>query len=381
MRKIIYCFLLLAANAVLARPRSAQSITTDPVGFTTTTLLANSDTMISIPFTRPPEFTGVVESIAGNVIRVAGTTGWATNQFVYAVGTQPKTYFVLIGAGSAANPKEGHSYFITANGSNTLIVDTSTDPLDGIAPDTRVIVIPYWTPAALFPPGDANISFTPTVSTSSYKTQILVPNNSVAGTNLPVTKYFFSNNVDGTPNNVGWRVVGSSQTDRGDDPLPLNGYLVVRNLNGSPTLSVKGIGVVLTKKLATPLRTLPGEFQDNAVSMTRPIDVTVDQTGLSPSDGSFVVTPPPSEDPEEKLSLTDQLLLFDNSVAGFDKSPSAIYYYGQGSGRQRPGWKLLGDTVGGYRGGDVIPAGSAMVLRKANTADGAAVFWTNPPTY
>jgi uncharacterized protein (TIGR02597 family) len=381
MRKIISCLILLAANAVLSRHGFAQSITTDPVGFTTTTLLANSDTMISIPFTRPPEFTGAVESIAGNEIRVSGAPGWATNQFVYAVATQPKTYFVLIGGGATANPKEGHSYLITANGSNTLIVDTSTDTLNGIAPDTRVIVIPYWTPASIFPPGDANISFTPTVSTSSYKTQILVPNNSVAGINLPVTTYFFSNNVDGTPNNVGWRVVGSNQTDRGDDPLPLNGYLVVRNLNGSPTLSVKGIGVVLTKKLATPLRTLPGEFQDNAVSMIRPIDVTVDQTGLSPSDGSFVVTPPPSENPDEKVALTDQLLLFDNSVAGFDKSPSAIYYYAQGSGRQRPGWKLLGDPSPGYRGNDVIPAGSPMVLRKAQTDGGASVFWTNSPTY
>jgi len=32
--------------------------TTDPVGFTATTLLGSSDTFVSIPFTRPPEFVG-----------------------------------------------------------------------------------------------------------------------------------------------------------------------------------------------------------------------------------------------------------------------------------------------------------------------------------
>jgi len=36
---------------------SAQvKLTTDPVGFTATTLLGSSDTFVSIPFTRPPEF-------------------------------------------------------------------------------------------------------------------------------------------------------------------------------------------------------------------------------------------------------------------------------------------------------------------------------------
>ena len=198
MRKVISWFILLVANTVLLRPVLAQSATSEPVGFTTTSLLANSDTMISIPFTRVPEFAGAVQSISGNVITVADTPGWTTNQFVYVAGLQPKTYFVLIGEGAAPNPKEGHSYFVTANGTNTLTVDTSTDTLSGITAGMRVIVIPYWTPATIFPASDASVSFTPTTSTSSYKTQLLVPNNTASGTSLPVTTYFFSNNVDGT---------------------------------------------------------------------------------------------------------------------------------------------------------------------------------------
>jgi uncharacterized protein (TIGR02597 family) len=240
-------------------------------------------------------------------------------------------------------------------------------------------VIPYWTPATIFPPSDANVSFTPTTSTSSYKTELLVPDNTAAGTGLPVTTYFFSNNVDGTPNNIGWRVVGSNTTDRGDDPLLPNRYFVVRNLNGSPTLPLKGIGAVLMKKFSTPLRTLATQAQDNAVSMIRPIDVTLNQTGLSPKDGSFI---PTLEDQSlgPRFSVKDQLLLFDNSVAAFDKQPSAVYYYGQGLA-QRGGWRLFGDPLAGDHGNDVIPAGSAMLLRKAKTASDGTVFWINAPTY
>jgi uncharacterized protein (TIGR02597 family) len=416
--KIISCFLLLVANAVLLPPVFAQSATSEPVGFTTTSLLANSDTVISIPFTRVPEFTGAVQSVSGNVITVAGTPGWTPNKFVYAAGLQPKSYFVLIGGGPTANPptapklsiktaarkaapisdiqdqsdekeslptdirgpldRQGHSYLVTANGTETLTVNPGSDNLAGIRAGTRVIVIPYWTLATIFPPSDASISFTPTTSTSSYKTQILVPNNAGSGTSLPVNTYFFSNNVNGLPNNIGWRVVGSNTTDRGDDPLLPNGYLIVRNLNGSPTLPLKGIGAVLTKKFATPLRSLATQAQDNAVSMIRPIGVTLNQTGLSPNDGSFVATP--GEIGGEKFAVKDQLLLFDNSVAAINKQPGAVYYYSAAWG-ETGSWRLVGDPLAGDHGNDLIPAGSAMLLRKAKTASDTTVFWINAPTY
>jgi uncharacterized protein (TIGR02597 family) len=412
--------MLLVANAVLLSPIFAQNATSEPVGFTTTSLLANSDTLISIPFTRPPEFSGAVQSISGNVITVAGRPGWTPNQFVYAAGLQPKTYFVLIGEGPAPNPvtapklsmkaaarnatpisdirdelkenesqrteitgyvnQQGHSYLVSANGADALVVNPGSDTLAGITAGTRVIVIPYWTLATIFPASDASISFTPTTSTSSYKTQILVPNNAALGTSLPVSTYFFSNNVNGTPNNIGWRVVGSNTTDRGDDPLLPNGYLIVRNSNGSPTLPLKGIGAILTKKFATPLRSLATQAQDNAVSMIRPIDVTLNQTGLSPNDGSFMATPPSGEIRAEKGAVKDQLLLFDNSVAAINKQPTAVYYYSAGRG-ERGSWRLVGDPLTGDHGNDVIPAGSAMLLRKAKTASDTTVFWINAPTY
>src|ERR1041384_3285018 len=92
-----------------------ETVVTDPVGFTSTSCLSNSDTLVSIPFTRPQTFVGAAASIVGGTITVSGSPGWTTNQFVYVQGTQPNHYYALIGPASTSNPKEGHTYPIPAN--------------------------------------------------------------------------------------------------------------------------------------------------------------------------------------------------------------------------------------------------------------------------
>ena len=60
MRRYIPVFVALAA-VVFSNVSSAVTVTvTDPVGFTTTSLPGNSDTFVSIPFTRIPEFIGAI---------------------------------------------------------------------------------------------------------------------------------------------------------------------------------------------------------------------------------------------------------------------------------------------------------------------------------
>lgn len=356
--------LALGCLACFAASISAQSVVTEPAGSTTVSCLGNSDTFVAIPFTRPAEFVGAIQSATGNTITVAGAP-WMANQFVYVPGAQPKHYYALIGPAGTANPKEGHTYFVSANSSNTLTVDVSQDNLAGTPANTQVLVIPYWTPATVFPASDANISFTPTTSSASYKTQLRIPSYTTPGINPPYSPvYFFSNNVDGTSGNVGWRMVGDNiTTDHGDDPLLPDGYMVVRNQNGAPSLPLTALGSVLTKKLSVPLTASASQAQDNPVSMIRPFGVTLNELGLNPGDGSFVAN--------------DQLLLFDNTQVGFDKAPSAIYSYNV-NGTNSAGWRLTGDPVTD-RGNDVVPDGSAMVVRKAAAAGAPTVFWTNAP--
>ena len=330
------------------------SPTTDPVGITTTSCLGRSDTYVSIPFTRPSEFIGTVRSAGGNILTINGTPGWSNNQFVYAPSSQPKHYYVLIGNGGTTNPKEGHIYQITGNGSNTLLVDATSDNLTGIVPNTQVTVFPYWTLATIFPASDAGVSFTPTSSPPTYQTLLRFPNYSAPGIKQPyAAEYYFSGGA--------WRLVSdgfNNPFDHGDDPLLPDGYFVVRNANGAPTLPLMALGSVLMKKTAIPLFAVQAGKQDNAVAMIRPVDVSLDATGLAPIDNAFV--------------QNDQLLLFNNARRQLDKPPYRIYTYNDG-------WRLSTDPIGDH-GKDIIPAGSAMIVRKATTPVGP-IFWTNSPTY
>lgn len=343
--------LITAALCVGSTALFAQtSVTTDPVGFVSTSCLASSDTYLSIPFTRPPEFTGTLQSISGSNITVNGNPGWAGNVFVYSAGAQPKHYYLLLGSGGSSNPKEGHIYPVTANTSNGLTLDTTFDNLTGVTANTQITLIPYWTPATIFPPSGAGISFTPTSSPPSYQTLLRVPNYSAPGINQPyAAEYYF--------NNGAWQRVSPAGVGD-DDPLLPDGYFVIRNANGAPTLPLIALGSVLTKKLAMPILTASNQQQDNAVALIRPVNVPLVSTGLAPIDESF--------------TENDQLLLFDNTHPGFDKTPSAIYVFSNG-------WRLSSD-LNTDRGNDVIPPGSALLVRKGPTLDGT-LFFSNSPTY
>jgi len=254
---------------------------------------------------------------------------------------------VLIGPGAGA--KEGRTYAITDNTNNSLtVITTAFDDASGIPANTQIEIIPYWTPATIFPPSDAGISFTPTTNPPAYQTLIRVPDYSVAGTGFRyAAEYYFSSGA--------WQRVSGG--DGSDDPLLPDGYFVVRNSSTAPTLPVIHIGSVLLKKLSVYLATSPNQAQNNPVSMVRPINVALDATGLHPGDGSF-----------GGGASGDKLLLFNNAAVGIDKSPSAIYTYDTH-------WRLSGDTALSDRGADIIPAGTGSVVQKAANAQGA--FWTN----
>ena len=198
-----------------------------------------------------------MQSVNGSTLTVNGNLGWRVNQFVYSAGMQPKHYYVLIGNGGTSNPKEGHIYPVASNGSNTLNVDATFDDLTGVTANTQITLIPYWTPATIFPPSNAGVSFTPTSSPPTYQTLLRVPNYSAPGINQPyAAEYYF--------NNGSWQRVSPAGVGD-DDPLLPDGYFIVRNANGAPKLPLTALGSVLMKKLAVPILTASNQQQDNAV--------------------------------------------------------------------------------------------------------------------
>ena len=336
------------------------TVTTDPVGFTKITCLGNSDTIVSLPLTRPAEFVGTIQSVSGNVITITGSTAWTPNQFVYVSGTQPKTYYALIGSGTTANPKEGAIYTITANGANTLTLNLNGDSISAVPAGTSVSVIPYWTLNTVFPASDAGVSFTPSTSIFSLQTAILLPDTMSAGINLAPTKtYFFYNNA--------WRQFGQdASVDHGDDVLPPHSSFTIRN-NGATSTTLACLGGVMMKKVMAPLATQTSTQQDNFTSIIRPIDVSLNNLGLI-SSGAFTAS-------TSIFNLADELLVFDNTQTGINKSPSVTYFYYNGA------WRKFGQDVTVDFGTDTIPAGSGFIIRKASTPQGSTVFWINDKTY
>ncbi len=357
MRRSISLFCLAALLAGLSS-LSAQSVVTDPVGFTSAACPANSDTYLSVSFTRPPEFTGAIASVAGNTLTISGTPGWTSNQFVYAASTQPKTYYALVGPHASTNPNEGRGYQITANGANSLTLNLNGDDISGIQSTTQVLIIPYATLASVFPASDQNVSFVPSQSQFNRLTQILIPDFAGPGINLSASAtYFFLNGA--------WRKFGQPTTDdHGDDILATTGYFILRNTATPTTLTT--LGSVLVKKETVPLFTSSSTQQDNFVGITRPVPVSLDNLGLITS-GAFASS-------SSQFNRIDQLFLFDNAAAAINKSASATYYY------LNSHWRKFGQDPTVDFGTDLIPAGVGFVIRKGAT-NGTTQFWQNAPTY
>src|SRR5437764_13805147 len=116
----------------------------------------------------------MVQPVDTNMLTKKAKPGLASNRCVYAAGTQPNHYYVLIGNGGATNPKQGHIYSVTSNGSNTLTVDTIFDNLTGVVANTHLTLIPDWTPPTIFPANDAGGSITSTTTPPTYKPKLLI---------------------------------------------------------------------------------------------------------------------------------------------------------------------------------------------------------------
>src|SRR5581483_2999730 len=354
---------------------------------------------------------------------------WTNNQFVYTSGTQSKHYYALLGpqlttlSGSASTtqgsatitgsgttftstvavgngllvgnayfivksvdsntqitatiaarstasgqtvsvsacPKEGSAYDVTANDASTLTLNLNGDTLSGVGANTQVTILPYPSLSSVFPASDAGTSFVASSSAFIRKTEIYIPNYSGSGINLSTAKsYFFLNGA--------WRLAGNAVTeDHGDDILLPGAYFQIRNNDGTTTTLTFTGNVPTRKKLSLPVATQTGTKHDNLLSLSRPVDTSLNQLGLVES-GAF--TPSTST-----FLRADELYVFDNTQVGFNKSASATYFYYNGA------WRKANQDVTVDAGSDVIPAGSGFVVRKATTNNGATQFWQNAPSY
>jgi len=326
---------------------ASGSVVSAPAGFIPLTLLSNSDSFISIPFTRPIEASRSIISVASNVVNVPGPS-WSEGEFVYSAGAQSNHYYARIDSGAL----EGRVYEVVTNGSYSLTLDLGADALDSIAPGDIVSVIPHWTLNSAFRNGDGVLA---SPSQGNRYTEIFIPDNTGTGINLSATKiYFFNNGI--------WKQVGQGSVDHGDDVLPLNAFFIARQ-NVATNSTMNALGAVVVSKLSLAVRGLAATPQDNSVGLMRASVVTLNNSGLIGS-GAFAASPLPG-------TRTDELLTFDNSIAQKNKSSGAIYYYWNNA------WRRVGAGSTDFGDASVFTPGAGFIIRKATNS--ASVVWTNAP--
>jgi uncharacterized protein (TIGR02597 family) len=249
---------------------------------------------------------------------------------------------------------EGRLYPIVTNAANTLTLNLGGDSLSGAAVNDSIVVEPYWTLATAFPDG-SGVNISPTAG--NRNTELLMPDQASVGINLSSTKiYYFHNGL--------WKAIGQGNADLGIDTLSPNSHFIIRH-NVSTNTTFVTLGAVVGSKIAIAFRTSPTGAQDAAVALARPVTLTLDQSQLA-SSGAFASSPLPG-------TRTDELLVFDNSVAQRNKSPVAVYYYWNSA------WRRV-DAGAAIVGSDaVFTPGTGVVIRKATNT--TASVWVNSPNY
>lgn len=350
---------------------SGVELALSPQGALQITALAQSDTIVSIPYHRAAVFSGVVASVSGSTVTmevIAGAPNWTANELVYGGASQPNTYYLLVGTGA----REGMYYTITGNATNTVTVDLAGDDLAAhLQPDDEVHIIPYWTFGTLFG-GSLAGTTSPTGVGAPFTLLLFGPN---PGINLSSTDsyYRYTGTSFGGP---GWRRKGTSPNIiKDNDILAPDNYFIVRNSSQTnQNISISGyVQMVSFRSVVGNLAM--NQAQDNLVGITVPIQVSLQDAGLITSGVLAPTTSPTGVN-------ADVVLQFDNSVPGFNKSSIASYYYYSGASFGGPGWRKKGVSPTIIQNSNqVFQPGQGYILRRQARPQATADLWKLVPAY
>jgi uncharacterized protein (TIGR02597 family) len=341
--------LLAAIGAILSAPFVFADITASEIqGFIKFTVPANTDTLVSPALGRPVAWSGAVNTVSAGRLAVASAPGWAADQFV-PTNSHPDTFYVRILSGAL----RGHYFTIASNDATSVLLDNAGFDLSAVKPGDSVEIAPYWTLGTLYPSSMANSSFTPSSSALFRQTELYFYDVSGVGINrAPSKTYYYCNGA--------WRQVGASITTSFNNAVILpDTYFLQRNKGKATALTESGR--VLKSAVATVIEGGTSLQQDNFIALPFPVGVTLRQTALFES-GAFKPTVSAS-------SHEDELLVFDDTATGINRSPNAIYFYFDN------GWRKTGAALTeDFSDSVILAAGHGFVVRKA--AGSSAQMWT-----
>ena len=327
-----YLAVLPGAALFVSSQLAAESDSTNPVGYITLTVKASSDAVVAASMARASSYVGTVASVDdSDTITLSGSPGFTVDEYAPADEDGNNSYYVQFTSGD----REGLWAIIDGNGSSSLDLtfvtqDLGSDEGDQVLSGDTVAIVPFWTPATLFPDADV-------VDGS----ELLVFSRTVAGINLSASSVYVS--YDG----YGWYNGGTYV-----DHLPIypDESMIFRNKSGEDQKLTQA-GQVPMATFRTVLSLVSSETQQD-IRLTAGLPVSValqDFADLGASgDG-------------------DQILIFDNTLAGENKSASKVVTYYDGYG-----WYDGGTEMNTYE----IDPGQGIVYRKkgANASDAVVKF-------
>lgn len=214
--------------------------------------------------------------LAGNPPTNAGGIPLNAQQYAYAEGIQPVTYYVLVTAGKM----KGEFFSVQGNTADTLLIYTAGFSVS--AKDIKAVnLLPYWSLSSLFPPSQANISFIPTTDTSNVMTKLVINPPVILGPEQPQVvgkSYYFSASL-GT-----WVSVDNPSVPAGDTVLPPGGYIYFQNTgSGSFPLRVFISGSVLADPFRFYLVSSRNVSTASTFALPRNTPYSIDEMGFNNS--------------------------------------------------------------------------------------------------
>lgn len=332
----------ITAAALLAL--TAQTVSAaEAVGYNTVTVPANSDVLVSVPFNQSAVGTFTVDSVTANGVTVADTL---------TANAYTNGYYVRFTTGGG----EGLWSTISANGTGGFDLQ-NTAVLADVGNGDTFKVYPHQTLAKVFPDGMEGVSFAKSASAFSRSTEILIPNSSSVGINKsPASTYYHYNNA--------WRKVGSSSSLSFDTTVVSpQEYFVLRN-KSTNELTYVALGAVEAVTLGRYV-TIETTKNDITAVSGRPVRLTLFELGLGGTPAFTTTT--------QTFNRKDELLVFNNNVAGQNKSPAATYYYYNGA------WRKVGASAATSFDSELVDAGAALIIRKAAGTAGTAEWNQSSP--
>jgi len=322
------------------------------------TCTGGSDTVVSIPFHRPVRFSSAV-SENPVVSATTASLGFQADRELLTNELTDEPHYLQFTGGS----RNGWVYPVTSHDADSITIDLENDNLAGVEDGDIFEVIPYWTLATLFPPAEQT-----TVHPSAGKlapqreSRVLFFDEIGEGTNLAPDRIHFLTSE-------GWFCSDRGFPAADDTVIPPGKAFVIRHPDNAASTEFAARWYVHARGHSSALRTRSGQgnSQDTTVALLRPVAVKLSDLDLGVS-----FTDSPSNSSSDRR---DELVLYDNLTAAFNKEPSVIYF--------RVGGEWRRDDGNSYPASDdeEIPSTTGLLIRKSSTAAGASVRWLNLPRY